>query len=90
MIPLRSRWPALGLLVLALVLLAAALLLCWSNGLLVTQIWLTTAFFLFTPIGVLIAVRRPQQLIGRLFCAIGLLYSLWSLQDYKKQSQTPA
>jgi hypothetical protein len=43
------------------------------------------AFFLFTPIGVMIVMLRPQQLIGWLFCGIGVFYTLWAaLEEYAR------
>ena len=74
----------LALLALATVFLVVALVLLGLNGQLVTPGSLTVpAFFLFAPVGAVIALRRPEQPIGWLFCAIGVLYPLWSaLEGY--------
>jgi hypothetical protein len=47
--------------------------------------WTLLAFFLFTPIGVMIVILRPEQLIGWLFCGIGVFYTLWAaLEEYAR------
>ena len=38
--------------------------------------WYTLAVLPFTVVGVVIASQRPQDLIGWMFCVIGLAYSL--------------
>lgn len=83
---LRTTWLVSGLLALALSLFVAAMLLYVVNAQLATAgPWTLVAFFLFTPIGVMIVVLRPQQPIGWLFCGIGVFYSLWAaLEEYAR------
>jgi hypothetical protein len=79
MSPRRTIWLAFVLLAVTSSLLVAALVLRGLNGVLVTgETLMMLAFFLFAPVGTLIAMHRPQQPIGWFFCWIGLLYTLWS------------
>jgi hypothetical protein len=82
----RTTWLASGLLVLALALFVAAMVLYVANAQLATPgPWTLVSFFLFTPIGVMIVMLRPQQLIGWLFCGIGVFYTLWAaLEEYAR------
>jgi hypothetical protein len=86
MSPRRTIWLAFALLTVASGLLVAALVLGGLNGVLFTgSTWMMLAFFLFAPVGMLIATHRPQQPIGWFFCWIGVLYTLSStLEAYAR------
>jgi hypothetical protein len=61
----RLPWALLGLTVLFSIVAAAV-------GIPADLLWVYTVFIMFSPVGTVIALRRPENSIGWLYCIIGL------------------
>src|SRR4051812_38289698 len=61
----RLPWTLLGLTVFFSIVAAAI-------GIPAENLWLFSGFIMFSPVGTVIALRRPENSIGWLYCVIGL------------------